>query len=136
MNKWCVLIAYFFISIPVASAQDVKIVFDVTSPDEQIHQSTMRHVKAMADAYPDAEFEVVVYSGALSMMLKDKSTVSEEITEALKNKNVSMNVCAMTLKRHELDPSALVEGVGTVPDGILEIIQKQAQGWGYIKEAN
>ena len=31
--------------------------------------------------------------------------------------------------------SQLLEGVGTVPDGIYEIISKQHQGWGYIKAA-
>ena len=30
--------------------------------------------------------------------------------------------CAMTLKRKEMDETALIDGVGTVPDGIIEII--------------
>ena len=122
-------------SLP-ALAQEVKIVFDVTSADTKIHQSTLRHVKMMSSSYPDSEFEVVVYSGALAMMLDDKSTVKSEIENVLKNDNVSFNVCAMTLKRYELDQTALIKGVGTVPDGILEIIDKQSKGWGYIKEAN
>ena len=135
MNKY--LIVFFLVcSAGSIFAQEVKIVFDVTSGDEKIHQSTMRHVKMMSNAYPDSEFEVVVYSGALNMMLKDKSVVKSEIEEILKNDNITMNVCAMTLKRYELDKSDLISGVGTVPDGILEIIDKQSKGWGYIKEAN
>lgn len=117
-------------------AQEVKVVFDVTSGDEKIHQSTMRHVKMMSNAYPDSEFEVVVYSSALNMMLNDKSAVRSEVEEVLKNDNVSFNVCAMTLKRKEMKKSDLISGVGTVPDGIIEIINKQKEGWGYIKEAN
>ncbi len=117
-------------------AQEVKVVFDVTSGDEKIHQSTMRHVKMMSNAYPDSEFEVVVYSSALNMMLNDKSVVRSEVEEVLKNNNVSFNVCAMTLKRKEMKKSDLISGVGTVPDGIIEIINKQKEGWGYIKEAN
>lgn len=117
-------------------AQEVKVVFDVTSGDEKIHQSTMRHVKMMSNAYPDSEFEVVVYSSALNMMLNDKSVVRSEVEEVLKNDNVSFNVCAMTLKRKEMKKSDLISGVGTVPDGIIEIINKQKEGWGYIKEAN
>jgi intracellular sulfur oxidation DsrE/DsrF family protein len=123
------------ISLAVYS-QQVKIVFDVTSSDTKVHEMTMRHVMGMAKAYPDSQFEVVVYSGALPMMLKDESTVRKEIEEFAAYKNVSFNVCAVTLKRRNLEESSLITGVGTVPDGILEIIQRQNEGWGYIKEAN
>ncbi|WP_258105520.1 DsrE family protein [Marinoscillum sp. MHG1-6] len=134
--KRLLLIIGFLAIAEIGIAQDFKVVFDVTSPDEKIHQAAMRHVKSMAKAYPDAQFELVVYSGALDMLLKEKSSVKEEIKEALSNGNVTINVCKMTLARYQLDQSALIDGVGTVPDGILEILQKQAEGWGYIKEAN
>ena len=135
MKSYWIVIVLLFVFQVSGFGQEVKIVFDVTSGDTQVHESAMRHVKGMSESYPDSEFEVVVYSGALNMMLADKSTVKEDIEEVMKNGNVSFRVCAMTLKRYELDKSALIEGVGTVPDGILEIINKQSQGWGYIKEA-
>ena len=134
--KHIATILLFTLAATAVKAQEVKVIFDVTSGDEKIHQSTMRHVKMMSNAYPDSEFEVVVYSSALNMMLKDKSSVRKEIEEVLKNDNITMNVCAMTLKRYGLKQSDLVSGVGTVPDGIIEIIDKQNKGWGYIKEAN
>lgn len=112
----------------------VKIVFDVTSDDVKVHQSTMRHVKAMSKAYPESEFEVVMYSGSIDMVLKDKSSVAEDMESLADNENVSFLICKGTMKRHGVDESELITGVGTVPDGILEIITKQAEGWGYIKE--
>ena len=118
-------------------AQDkpVKIVFDVTSDNVKVHGTTMRHVKAMSQAYPDSKFEVVMYSGAMDMVLKDKSTVSADMEALAKNENVSFVICEGTMKRHNVDASQLISGVTTVPDGILEIIKRQAEGWGYIKEA-
>jgi hypothetical protein len=38
------------------------------------------------------------------------------------------------MKRHNVDTSQLIDGIKTVPDGILEIVNKQKEGWGYIKE--
>jgi intracellular sulfur oxidation DsrE/DsrF family protein len=96
----------------------------------------MRHVKMMATAYPESEFEVVVYGGALAMVLKDVSSVSEDIVQFEDSKNVSFKVCEGTMKRKQIDASQLLPGVGTVPDGILEIVIKQNKGWGYIKEAH
>jgi hypothetical protein len=41
----------------------------------------------------------------------------------------------VALKNNGVDKSQLIPGVQTVPDGIYEIIQKQHEGWGYIKAA-
>lgn len=136
MKKAIIFLFGLILSITVsAQTPPVKIVFDVTSSEEGVHQSAMRHISLMANQYPDSEFEMVVYSSALDMVLKDKSTVSKELEELAKKENVSFKVCQMSLDRHQLTTSSLIPGVGTVPDGILEIIRKQQEGWGYIKES-
>ena len=38
------------------------------------------------------------------------------------------------MKRHNVDASQLLPGVTVVPDAIMEIVTKQNEGWGYIKE--
>ena len=128
----CLLLA---ISV-FAQDKPINIVFDVTSADPATHQSAMRHVNIMASNYPDAQFEVVLYSGSVDMALKDKSTVAKEIASFADNENVSFKVCAMTLKRKKIDKSELIDNFDVVPDGILEIVTKQSQGWGYIKESH
>ena len=136
MKTYITLFIVFACSLMVfAQETPVKIVFDVTSNDTKVHGTAMRHVKAMAQAYPDSQFEVVMYSGAMDMVLKDKSSVAAEMEALAKNENVSFVICEGTMKRHNVDASQLIPGVSTVPDGILEIIQRQAEGWGYIKEA-
>ena len=52
------------------------------------------------------------------------------------NDNVKFRVCAVAMKAHNIDKSQLIAGVESVPDGIYEIINKQHQGWGYIKVAH
>ena len=88
-----------------AQEKPVKIVFDVTSSDTKVHQSAMRHVKAMSKAYPDSQFEVVMYSVAMYMVLKGKSTVEEDMESLSSNENVSFVICEGTMKRHEVDES-------------------------------
>jgi intracellular sulfur oxidation DsrE/DsrF family protein len=129
------ILAIVFSMATFAQDKPVKIVFDVTSDNVKVHGTTVRHVKAMSQAYPDSQFEVVMYSGAMDMVLKDKSSVESEMEELAKNENVSFVICEGTMKRHKVDTSQLIPGVTTVPDGILEIIKRQSEGWGYIKEA-
>lgn len=131
------LIVFMGLSILVnAQNKPVKILFDVTSKDSLTHQAVLRHVNGMASTYPNSNFEVVVYGGAISMVLKDKSTVSKAIETASVNKNVAFAVCAETMKRYNIDKDQLIRGVVIVPDAIMEIVTKQGEGWGYIKESH
>jgi len=136
MKTYITLFIVFACNLMVfAQETPVKIVFDVSSSDTKVHGTAMRHVKAMAQAYPDSKFKVVIYSGALDMVVKGKSSVESDMEALANNKNVSFVVCQATMARHKVTQEQLVTGVTSVPDGILEIIQRQAEGWGYIKEA-
>lgn len=136
MRKLLLILGLLITGVIGAQEKPVKIVFDVTSADEGTHQSTIRHVKFMSEAYPESEFEVVMYSKAMNMVLADKSSVATEIMKLAAEDNVSFKICQGTMNRYKVQKDQLVEGVDVVPDGILEIIQRQAEGWGYIKEAH
>jgi len=120
----------------IAQQKPVRIVFDITSKDTLTHQAVLRHVTGMAKSYPDSQFEVVIYGGALPMVLKEKSSVGAGIQQLAGNKQISFKVCEQTMKRYGAEKSQLVPGVVTVADGILEIVNRQSEGWGYIKEAH
>jgi intracellular sulfur oxidation DsrE/DsrF family protein len=129
-----IAMAMFAMNMAIAQEVPIKVVFDVTSDNAAVHQSAVRHVNLMSDAYPESSFELVIYSSAYAMVDNKSSVVSEAMHEIINKENVSVVVCALTLKKNGKDMKDLVPGVGTVPDGIYEIISKQQQGWGYIKE--
>lgn len=120
----------------ITDYKDYKVVFDMTSKDTASHRTVIRQAGGIAKANPSAQLEVVIYSQALDMVLKDKSTVTSSIEDMIKNKQATFKVCAATMKRHNIDSTQLIPGVQIVPDGIYEIITKQREGWGYIKVAN
>ncbi len=122
--------------IIVAQQEPIKVVFDVTSANPEVHKTAAKHLRLMAEAYPDSQFEMVIYSGAIKMVDKKASAVGETLAEMVKRDNVSVVVCEQTMKRHKMVNDDLIPGVGSVPDGIFEIVMKQKEGWGYIKEVN
>lgn len=117
-----------------AQEKPVKIIFDVTSSDVKVHQSAIRHIKAMSKAYPESQFEMVMYGGAMDMVIKGKSAVEDDIFTLSSDENISFVICQGTMKRHKVEKSVLIPGVIPLPDGILELAQKQQEGWSYIKE--
>ena len=78
---------------------------------------------------------MVIYSGAYKMVDNKSSVAGETLSAIITKDNVSVVICEQTMKRHKMTIGDLIPGVGSVPDGIYEIIMKQKEGWGYIKEA-
>src|SRR5690348_11942169 len=112
-----------------AQNADYKVVFDMTSRDTVNNQTVVREANLIKETNPDANIEVVVYSQGLDLVLKDKSTQAAAVEQLINDKKVSFKVCAMTMKRNNIDESQLLPGVEIVPDGIYEIISKQREGW-------
>ena len=117
------------------NAQDSKyrVVFDMSSRDSINQQAIVREIGLITGASPDAKLEVVIYGQGLDLAVKDRSTQQAAIQKLIADNKATFKVCAMTMKRNNIDKSQLVPGVEVVPDGIYEIISKQQEGWGYIK---
>lgn len=123
------------VSVFSFSQTPYNVVFDLTTGDTSVHQSVLRWLNSISSTNPNAKLEVVLYGKSLPMVTRNKSTVEKPLQEVLQHKNVSFKVCEMAMKRYQLEKSQLLPGIGTVPDGIFEIVARQSEGWGYIKAA-
>ncbi len=120
--------------VVILNAQsDYKVVFDLTSRDSLDHKAVLRWVGEVSKAAPDAKLEVVMYGQGVNMVAKGRSVVAETVNKISQNKNVTFAVCAVALQNQGIEENQLLPGIQIVPDGIYEIIQKQREGWGYIK---
>lgn len=118
----------------LAQESPQKIIFDVTSTDTKVHQSTMLMMKVMSNDYPDMLLEVMVYGEALPMLIKNQSTVAKDIVNFKDNDNVRFTACEVSMELiFNIRKEDLLEGVGTVKNAVPEIALKQQDGWGYIK---
>jgi uncharacterized protein len=113
--------------------KDYKVVFDLTSRDSVDHKNIIRWLNEITAAEPGANLEVVLYGKSLDMVTKDKSVVSNAVQQFASRPNIAFKVCAIAMKNNNVDKTQLLPGVQVVPDGIYEIIEKQKEGWGYIK---
>lgn len=109
-----------------------RIVFQLTSPDTAAHRALTKQLNNVLAHWPTAQLEVVVHNKGIGMLLKDKTNVQPEIT-ALKMKGVRFNACENTLKQQKLEKSQIVSESGFVPVGLAEIVERQEEGWAYIK---
>ena len=121
----------------LAQKSNQKIIFDVTSTDTKVHQSTLLMMKVMSADYPQMVFEVMVYGEALPMLMKNQSTVANDIAGFADNNNVKFTACEVSMELlFKIGKEQLLEGVGTTKNAVPDIAMKQQNGWGYIKVAN
>ena len=116
-----------------AQSKPINIVFDITSKDTVDHRMVLRWVSDIVDVHPEANVEVVFYGKSLDMVVQGKSMATDAVVDLVRKKNVTFNVCSIAMKRNNIETKQLLPGVKVVPDGILEIVSKQNEGWGYIK---
>jgi hypothetical protein len=134
MKKYLSLCAVVLLAtIANAQSKNYKVVFDMSSKDTVNQQAIVREIGLITGASPDAKLEVVIYGQGLDLAIKDRSTQQSAVQKIIADNKASFKVCAMTMKRNNIEPSQLVPGIEVVPDGIYEIISKQQEGWGYIK---
>jgi len=72
----------------------------------------------------------------LDMIVKNRSIVENDVIKLAMEKKVSFVACEHAMHVFNIDRSQLLSGVTTVPDGLYELVIKQAEGYGYIKVVN
>jgi uncharacterized protein len=119
-----------------AQQKPYNIVFDLTTSDTATHQRVIRWINGILTSHPDAKIEVVFYGKALDMVVKDKSSVAGDVIKLGTEKKVTFAVCEHAMQVFNINKNQLLNGVGTVPDALYELVTKQAEGYGYIKVTN
>jgi intracellular sulfur oxidation DsrE/DsrF family protein len=75
--------------------------------------------------------EIVAYGPGIGM-LKADSVVASRIGEAL-GQGVKLDACENTMRGQKLTKADMLDGIDYVSAGVVEIMQKQQQGWAYLR---
>lgn len=113
-----------------------KFVIDVTSTDNKVYQSVLLTIGIMSKSQPNSIIEVVAYGEAVPIFMKDRSPVADQILEYTSNDNIVFTACEISMELLNIKKEELLSGVGTVKNAVVDIVEKQKAGWGYIKSGN
>jgi uncharacterized protein len=117
---------------PTASATN-KVVVQVSDSDPGKWNLVLNNVSNLqADLGADTlDIEVVVYGPGIGMLKKD-SVVGERVASAIQH-GVKIVACQNTMRGQKLVAADMLEVVGYVPAGVVEIMQKQQKGYAYLR---
>lgn len=85
----------------------------------------------MREALTKAKFEIVVYGENVKLL--NAFSDAMPLIQKVQNEGIQIIACGRSLKSEHLDPSDLAPGIKVVPFGAVHIVNRQKQGWQYIK---
>lgn len=116
-----------------ASAQANRIVIQVSDNDPakwNLALNNARNIQTDLGA-SNVAIEIVAYGPGINMLKMD-SAVGGRIDEALAS-GVKVVACENTMRGAKLAKPDMLDKIGYVPAGVVELMQRQQQGWAYLR---
>jgi uncharacterized protein len=122
---------------PLATAQPVpqrnRVVIQVSDGDAAKWNLALNNARNLQTdlGSSNVDIEIVAYGPGLGMLKLD-SPVANRIGEA-KDAGVKVMACENTMKAQKVARADMLDGIGFVAAGVVEIMQKQQEGWAYLR---
>lgn len=110
----------------------IPVVFHVTNKDPLMWNQALNNAANYQQAMGKDKvlIEIVINGPGIKMLLAE-SEVEPRVTAALTN-GVKIVACEQTMKGAKLTKNDMIPGIGYVPGGIVEVVDRQREGWAYV----
>ncbi len=127
------LIAGFFLHFSAAAADEPGVVVQVNDDSLAKWSFTLTNVDNIQAQLGKKKVKIeVVAFGPGIFMLKRNSGIRQQLEKEMKN-GVTFSACEASMREHRLARQDIYPGVAFVPSGVAEIVNKQRDGWSYLK---
>lgn len=109
-----------------------RIIFQMVSGDTMSHKALMKQLQNITSVAPSTQIEVVCHGPGLNMLTTDKSVVGSQLNTMM-GKGIAFYACEFSMQERKVDKTQILPGIGYVKAGIIAIVERQEQGWSYIK---
>ncbi len=110
-----------------------KVVIQVSDDSPKTWNQALNVVKNVQASYgkDNVQVEVIAFGHGIGMLKMD-SEVGNRIDETLQS-GAHVYACQNTMRGRKLSNADMLAGIGYVPAGVIEIINKQQQGWAVVR---
>lgn len=120
-------------SPPSATTPKYRAIFHVSGADPKGWNQALSNSLALTKnaGKNNVEIRMVVIGQGIGM-LKENSPAAKLVAAAL-SQGVKVLACGETMKALALEKEDMLPNIGYVPGGIIEILDRQGEGWRYIR---
>ena len=114
--------------------QPRRILLQLSSDDEKAMNNILFNAVNLQKFYgmDNVEIAIIVFGPGMKALYRETSPVRERIESLLKY-DVSFVGCGNTMEATKREAGQLIEGVDFVQAGIAEIVERQLDGWIYVR---
>ena len=141
MKYFNILMAAFALSLSLASfnaaasapSAKERLVIQVSDADSGKWNLALNNASNVQQAYgaDKVEIEIVTYGPGIGMLKMD-SPIANRIDES-KKAGIAIVACQNTMKHMKLTDADMLPNTSYVPSGVVELLKKENEGYGYIR---
>lgn len=110
-----------------------RVVMQVSNPEPRGWHQTLNNAMALTKNAGRANVQIeIVAIGAGIGVLKYNSPAAREVAAAM-GVGVKVLACGETMKALMLEKDDMLPNIGFVPGGLIEVLDRQREGWQYVK---
>lgn len=115
--------------------QPHRVVMHLNSGDEKVQRGALNNIKNLYQelGLQNLVVELVVHGAGLPLLLKKSTTFADELTDLKHIYGVHYTACSNTMKTLKVAREDLISEVGDTVPAIVRLMERQEQGWVYIK---
>ena len=118
----------------IGSERQHSVVMHLNSGDEKVQRGALNNIRNLYHELgrEHLQVELVVHGAGLSLLTK-KTALGAELTQLNAEFGVQYTACSNTMKSQHLTRADLVDEVGETVPAVVRLMERQEQGWAYIK---
>lgn len=110
-----------------------RVVMQVSNMEPRGWHQALANAMALTKNAGPANVQIEIVANGMGIgMLKYSSPNAREVA-AVVGMGVKVLACGETMKALMLEKDDMLPGIGYVPGGLIEVLDRQAEGWRYIK---
>ena len=112
-----------------------RVVLHLNSGDEKVQRGALNNIKNLYQEFsPETlRVELVVHGAGLPLLIKKGTLFAAELTELRHAYGVNYTACSNTMKTMKVTREDLIGEVGDTVPAMVRLLERQEQGWVYIK---
>lgn len=112
-----------------------RVVLHLNSGDEKVQRGVLNNIKNLYQEFSPKSLtvELVVHGAGLPLLIKKGTPFAEELSDLRQTYGVNYTACSNTMKTMKVTREDLLDEVGDTVPAIRRLVERQEQGWAYIK---
>jgi intracellular sulfur oxidation DsrE/DsrF family protein len=114
-------------------AKKYRVVLHVSDPEPRGWNQTLNNALQLTKNAGKQNVEIEVVAIGMGIGMLKQGSHSAELVAAALAQDVKVLACGVTMKALMLEKEDMLPNIGYVPGGLIEILDRQREGWLYVK---